>query len=116
MTDVFADNFGTMQSDGTYAITASSLSTMTSMINVGELVGSLLSAPINDRLGRKAGWIVGATLITAGVVIQLVTSSSRAVIAGGRAVLGLGVGVFAATSPLYIAVSTYCVTVRYDTN
>ena len=108
MTDVFADNFGTMQPDGTYAITASSLSTMTSMINVGELVGSLLSAPINDRFGRKGGWLVGATLITAGVVIQLVTSSNTGVIAGGRAVLGLGVGVFAATSPLYIAVSLYC--------
>jgi len=78
---------------------------MTSMINVGELVGSLASAPINDRFGRKGGWTIGALLITVGVVIQLVTSSSTGVIAGGRAVLGLGVGVFAATSPLYIAVS-----------
>lgn len=78
---------------------------MTSMINLGELIGSLSSAPINDYYGRKGGWIVGAVFVIVGVVLQIVTNSQQAFISGGRAVLGFGVGVFCATSPLYIAVS-----------
>lgn len=90
--------------DGTYQILPSSLSAMTSMINVGELVGSLSSAFINDYLGRKGAWIVGASLVAVGVVLQVVTSSQQSFIEGGRVLLGFGVGVFCATSPLYIAV------------
>ncbi|CAH0046826.1 unnamed protein product [Clonostachys solani] len=100
---VFVKSFGTLQPDGTYSIRPSDLSAMTSMIQVGELVGSLGSAPINDYLGRKGAWIVGSLFVTIGVVLQLVTSSSQAIISGGRAVLGFGVGAFCATSPLYIA-------------
>jgi hypothetical protein len=46
--DAFVEHFGERQSDGTHAIAASSLSLMTSVINIGELVGSLTAAPINE--------------------------------------------------------------------
>jgi fucose permease len=78
---------------------------MTSMINVGELVGSLSSAPVNDYFGRKGGWLVGATFVAVGVILQVAASSQQSFISGGRVILGFGVGVFCATSPLYIAVS-----------
>ncbi|KAL1888432.1 hypothetical protein Sste5346_009549 [Sporothrix stenoceras] len=90
--DVFIHSFGTKQADGSYAIGAASLSAMTSMINVGELVGSLSSAPINDYFGRKGGWTVGALFVCLGVILQLVASTQKSFIMGGRVVLGFGVG------------------------
>ena len=78
---------------------------MTSMINVGELVGSLVAAPLNDWFGRKGVFMAGTVAIVIGVVLQLVTTSSNALITAGRAILGFGVGNFSATSPLYMGVS-----------
>lgn len=75
------------------------------MINVGELVGSLSAAPLNDWFGRKGVFLTGTLTIVVGVILQLVTSSSNAMITAGRAVLGFGVGNFSATSPLYMGVS-----------
>lgn len=103
--DVFVRHFGERNSDGEYEISPSSLAVMTSMINVGELVGSLSAAPLNDYLGRKGVFFIGTITIIVGVVLQLVTSSSTALITAGRAVLGFGVGNFSATSPLYMGVS-----------
>lgn len=77
---------------------------MTSMINVGELAGSLSAAPLNDYFGRKGVFMVGTVTIIAGVILQLVTTSSRDLMTAGRAILGFGVGNFSATSPLYMAV------------
>ncbi|KAF9760787.1 hypothetical protein IL306_004131 [Fusarium sp. DS 682] len=75
---------------------------MTSMINVGELVGSLLAAPLNDLLGRKGSLLTGSVVVVVGVVLQLSTTSSRALITAGRAISGFGVGTFSVTSPLYM--------------
>jgi len=78
---------------------------MTSMMNVGELVGSLGAAPLNDYMGRKGAFFVAAILTIIGTVVQVITDHDQAYIIGGRIVLGMGVGVFSSTSPLYIAVS-----------
>jgi MFS family permease len=106
MADVFVRHFGDRNADGEYEISPSSLAVMTSMINVGELVGSLSAAPLNDYFGRKGVFFIGTITIIVGVVLQLVTSSSTALITAGRAVLGFGVGNFSATSPLYMGVSS----------
>lgn len=74
------------------------------MINVGELVGSLSAAPLNDIAGRKGVFLVGSLFIVIGVALQLAASDSPLMIAG-RVLLGLGVGNFSATSPLYMGVS-----------
>lgn len=95
-------HFGTRQKDGSYMLTPTDLSVMTSMINVGELVGSLLGAPLNDMFGRRVVFMTGTAAIIVGVAMQLATTSSRGLITAGRAVLGLGVGQFSATSPLYM--------------
>ena len=79
---------------------------MSSMINVGELVGSLSAAPLNDFLGRKGAFLVSAIVAIVGTVLQVITDHDKRIIIGGRVVLGLGVGVFSSTSPLYIAVSS----------
>ncbi|THY25308.1 hypothetical protein D6D01_05116 [Aureobasidium pullulans] len=101
--DIFVKHFGTKTTDGQYRISPSELSVMTSMINVGELVGSLSAAPLNDLFGRKIVFLIAAAMLVVGVVLQLVTSSSRSLITVGRTIMGLGVGAFSSTSPLYIA-------------
>ncbi|KAK6004815.1 hypothetical protein QM012_007594 [Aureobasidium pullulans] len=101
--DIFVRHFGTKTTDGQYKLSPSELSVMTSMINVGELVGSLSAAPLNDYFGRKIVFFIASTMLAIGVVLQLVTSSSRGLITGGRTIMGLGVGAFSSTSPLYIA-------------
>lgn len=103
--DVFIRHFGQRDGDGEWYISPSQLSVMTSMINVGELVGSVTAAPLNDRLGRKGVFLTGTVTIIIGVVLQLVTTSSQALMTAGRAILGYGVGNFSATSPLYMGVS-----------
>ncbi|PSK54137.1 hypothetical protein B9Z65_7943 [Elsinoe australis] len=100
--DVFVEHFGQRDATGQYVLSPSQLSVMTSMINVGELVGSLVAAPLNDKLGRKGVFMVGTIAIIIGVVLQLVTTSSRDLVTAGRAILGFGVGNFSATSPLYM--------------
>ena len=102
--DVFIRHFGDRKPDGTYAISPSRLSLMTSMINVGELVGSLTAAPLNDYIGRKGVFLVASIFIVVGVVLQLATDHDRSLITGGRVLLGYGVGAFSSTSPLYIGV------------
>ncbi|KAF5663220.1 hexose facilitator [Fusarium heterosporum] len=100
--DVFTRDFGTPDGNGGYEILPENLAVMTSMINVGELIGSLLAAPLNDFLGRKGSLATGAIAVIVGVVLQLSTTSSRALITSDRAVSGFGVGTFSVTSPLYM--------------
>ncbi|KAF4981870.1 hypothetical protein FZEAL_2390 [Fusarium zealandicum] len=100
--DVFVRHFGRQNADGEYELSPASLSIMMSMINVGELVGSISAAPLNDLVGRKGVFMTGTLAIVVGVVMQLATSSSRALMTAGRAVMGFGVGNFSATSPLYM--------------
>ncbi|KAF5685626.1 hexose facilitator [Fusarium denticulatum] len=100
--DVFVRDFGTRGGDGEFHISPQNLAVMTSMINVGELVGSLLAAPLNDLFGRKGSLLTGSIAVVVGVVMQLSTTSSRALITAGRAVSGFGVGTFSVTSPLYM--------------
>ena len=78
------------------------------MINVGELVGSITAAPLNDYLGRKLVFLIASITIIIGVVLQLATDSIQGYITGGRVILVYVVGAFASTSPLYIGVSPPC--------
>ncbi|KAH7178680.1 general substrate transporter [Fusarium sp. MPI-SDFR-AT-0072] len=102
--DVFVRDFGTRGHDGEFHISPQNLAVMTSMINVGELVGSLLAAPLNDLFGRKGSLFTGSVAVVVGVIMQLSTTSSRALITAGRAVSGFGVGTFSVTSPLYMGI------------
>lgn len=111
--DVFVSHFGQLNSNGEYEISPSNLAVMTSMINVGELLGSLTAAPLNDFLGRKGVFFVGTVAIIIGVIMQLVTTSSQSLITAGRAILGYGVGAFSATSPLYMGVRTFFLCLQY---
>ncbi|KAI5305431.1 hypothetical protein KEM56_004468 [Ascosphaera pollenicola] len=100
--ETFCEHFGNQLPDGTWGIKSSDLSVMTSMINVGELVGSLAASFLNDRFGRKGVFFVGSIAVIIGIVLQIVATHGHGLIIGGRIILGFGVGNFSATGPLYI--------------
>ncbi|KAI5278281.1 hypothetical protein KEM54_004721, partial [Ascosphaera aggregata] len=102
--ETFCEHFGVQDpEDGHWYIKSADLSVMTSMINVGELVGSLSASFLNDRFGRKGTFFVGSIAVILGIVLQIIATSGHGLIIGGRIILGYGVGNFSASGPLYIA-------------
>jgi SP family sugar:H+ symporter-like MFS transporter len=103
--ETFIEHFGTQKSGGTYEISSSQLSLMTSVINIGGLVSSLSAVPLNDYLSRKSVFLVRSIMITVRVILQLAADHQTSYIHGRRILLSYGVSNFSATSPLYIGVS-----------
>lgn len=104
----FINKFGNsrvLQSDGTYtkAISSGALSIMTSIVYVGELIGSLSASFVQDRHGRKGGIFVAMIAVVIGVIIQLAAEGQQGVIIAGRIVLGFGVGMVSNAVPQYLS-------------
>lgn len=98
----FIDEYGTRNSTGTTALTTSFTSLTSSIIYIGELLGALFAAPINDHYGRKAVFYCASGCIIAGAIVQLAASGLEGLIVLGRIFVGLGIGQFTVTSLLYI--------------
>ncbi len=100
----FINDYGTNTDPdtGLRALTTSFLSLTASIIYVGELVGALLAAPINDHWGRKAVFFCASLCIIAGAVVQVADNGSEGLIIFGRILIGLGIGQFTVTCVLYI--------------
>ncbi|KIW92313.1 uncharacterized protein Z519_07297 [Cladophialophora bantiana CBS 173.52] len=99
----FVHDYGTTHDkDGNIALTTTFLSLTASIIYVGELVGALLSAPINDFFGRKGVFLCASACIIAGAITQCADQGSMGVICLGRILIGLGIGQFTVTCLLYI--------------
>ncbi|KAN0092137.1 general substrate transporter [Hyaloscypha variabilis] len=100
----FINDYGTTTDldKGLKALTTSFLSLTASIIYVGELVGALLAAPINDLWGRKAVFFCASCCIIAGAIVQVADNGSEGLIIFGRILIGLGIGQFTVTCVLYI--------------
>ena len=99
----FINDYGTTRDDeGRVALTTTFLSLTASIIYVGELIGALISAPINDYLGRKGVFYCASACIIAGAVVQAADTGMMGLIILGRILIGLGVGQFTTTCVLYI--------------
>ncbi|PCH34168.1 general substrate transporter [Wolfiporia cocos MD-104 SS10] len=99
--DDFVDRFGTMNADGTYTLSSSRQSIITSLLSAGTIVGALAQAFTSDRFGRRGSILIWSFIFTIGTVIQTATVHSLAQIVVGRFVAGLGVGALSAIVPLY---------------
>lgn len=99
----FARDYGTLDADGTYSLGTTFLSVSASIIYVGEFVGALIAAPINDKFGRKAVFASAAISIIIGAIVQVCAYSIEGVFYVGRIFVGLGVGQFTATCLVYVA-------------
>lgn len=87
---------------GSRTLTVTFTSLTSSSIYIGDLLGALLAAPINDHLGRKYVFLVASLCIVGGGIAQVADKGSMGVIVLGRILIGLGVGQFTVTSLLYM--------------
>ncbi|KAL4772329.1 general substrate transporter [Aspergillus nidulans var. acristatus] len=98
----FAKDYGEQDPDGSYSLGTTFLSLSASIIYVGELVGALAAAPINEAFGRRAVFFSASLCIIAGAIVQACSFGSHPVFYVGRVLIGLGVGQFTATCLIYI--------------
>jgi sugar porter (SP) family MFS transporter len=98
----FIRDYGDRKPDGSYALSTSFLSVTASLIYVGEFVGALLTAPINDKWGRKAVFFSASIAIIVGAIIQIFSKGSYSIFCVGRIFIGLGIGQFTASCLVYI--------------
>ncbi|HEV7348513.1 sugar porter family MFS transporter [Telluribacter sp.] len=73
-----------------------------SAVLVGGMIGPFISGPLTDLLGRKKINIIAAIVFVLGSILTAV-APSVAILILGRLLLGLAIGIVAATIPLYIA-------------
>ncbi|KAK4557110.1 hypothetical protein LTR86_006091 [Recurvomyces mirabilis] len=74
-----------------------------SLLQAGCFFGSLLAAPIGDRLGRRWALVISGVVFNIGSLMQTVSFGNTAVMFTGRAIGGLGVGAASMLVPLYVA-------------
>jgi sugar porter (SP) family MFS transporter len=99
----FKNHYGDhLDNDGLKALNVSFTSLTASSIYIGDALGALISAPINDRLGRKASFWVAALCILFGGVAQVADTTYESVLVFGRILIGLGMGQCTVTCLLYI--------------
>jgi sugar porter (SP) family MFS transporter len=98
----FKDHYGNHYENGKKALDVSFTSLTASSIYIGDLLGALLSAPINDKWGRKAVFFCASVCILLGGIAHVADTHYESVLIVGRILVGLGVGQFTVTSLLYI--------------
>ncbi|KAI8242821.1 Hexose transporter HXT9 [Colletotrichum sp. SAR 10_99] len=99
----FIRDYGHQKPDGTNELGTTFLSVTASLIYVGEFCGALVTAPINDRWGRKAVFASASVCIVAGAIVQVCSFGNYGVFCLGRVLIGLGIGQFTATCLIYIS-------------
>lgn len=75
------------------------MSLTASIIYVGELIGAIAAAPINDF---AAVFYCASACIIAGAIVQLLAHGLEGLVILGRILIGLGIGQFTVTYLLYI--------------
>lgn len=99
----FKNHYGDhLDKDGLKALNVSFTSLTASSIYIGDALGALISAPINDRLGRKATFWFAAFCILCGGIAQVADTHYEGVLVFGRILIGLGMGGCTVTCLLYI--------------
>jgi len=78
---------------------------LTSILELGAWIGTLLSGFMAEALSRKYGILVATAVFIIGVVIQItsVTSAAHNAILAGRFITGMGVGSLSMIVPMYNA-------------
>ncbi|SCZ95004.1 BZ3500_MvSof-1268-A1-R1_Chr11-3g03536 [Microbotryum saponariae] len=67
---------------------------------IGQMFGSMVSAPIADHFGRRIGMQVGCVGIVLGSIVAT-TSQAKAQFIAGRFILGFGIAITTTASPSY---------------
>ncbi|KAJ5618651.1 hypothetical protein N7528_006762 [Penicillium herquei] len=88
--------------NGYAATTSIQQGMLTSILELGAWVGTLINGYLADRLGRRVTVLVAVVVFCVGVIVQACTQNKDYVF-GGRFVTGLGVGSLSMVVPLYNA-------------
>ena len=88
--------------DGLKALNVSFTSLTASSIYIGDALGALISAPINDKYGRKTTFWFAAACILAGGIMQVADTTYEASLTLGRILIGIERGQCTVTSLIYI--------------
>lgn len=87
---------------GYAAKTGTQQAVVTSVLELGAWLGTLINGYLADALGRRKTVVVAVVVFCIGVIVQACTKSVSYII-GGRFVTGLGVGSLSMIVPLYNA-------------
>ncbi|OQE34549.1 hypothetical protein PENCOP_c017G01364 [Penicillium coprophilum] len=100
----FKDDYAAgRDTSGNLELSSSFQAVTASAIYIGDLLGAIIAAPVNDRWGRKATfWLASFCILIGGICQVADTIHVEAIITVGRILMGLGVGQFTVTSLLYI--------------
>lgn len=104
--DGFLKRFGDQMSNGKPTLKSGTLSLLSSIVQVGELIGSLTATVIGGVGGRRGGLVAACVFVSLGAIIQLAANGSIAQLTVGRLVLGMGIGVISNCVPLYLSESS----------
>lgn len=88
----FLQRFGDTVTNGSPALKSGTLSLLSSIVQVGELLGSLTATVIGGVGGRRGGLMAACAFVSLGAIIQLAADGSIAQLTVGRLVLGMGIG------------------------
>ncbi|KZP04250.1 general substrate transporter [Athelia psychrophila] len=102
----FLQRFGDTVTNGSPALKSGTLSLLSSIVQVGELLGSLTATVIGGVGGRRGGLIAACFFVSLGAIIQLAADGSIAQLTVGRLVLGMGIGQISNCVPLYLSESS----------
>ncbi|KAL5425438.1 hypothetical protein PMIN07_011719 [Paraphaeosphaeria minitans] len=75
---------------------------MTAMLELGALLGALFAGYLADRLSRKRSIVVAVIIFSIGSILQI-SAQEYAMLTVGRLIGGVGIGMLATISPLYIS-------------
>ncbi|RJE21856.1 Sugar and other transporter [Aspergillus sclerotialis] len=76
-------------------------SNVVSLLTAGAFFGSIFSAFINDRLGRRYGLMIFAVVFLIGAALQTGAHHEIGLIYGGRVIAGLGIGGMSSITPVF---------------
>jgi MFS family permease len=77
-------------------VTTSQTSLVVSILSVGTFFGALLAAPLADKVGRRWGMLLSASIVfNLGIILQTIATALPMFVAG-RVFAGLGVGLISA--------------------
>lgn len=101
--DKFKEDYGQRNADGVFEFPSAQRSYSTSIVQAGEFVGALCAGFVGDWFGRRGTFHAAVFCLTLGTLLQVVVAGSIGLLTGGRAVLGMGVGLLANSTPLYLS-------------
>jgi len=100
---IFLDKYGDETGpDGVKTMSAPLLSELSSLIQIGDVVGCMLAGALGIYTGRKGGLLIASFFTILGVTLQA-AAPNDGVFLGGRIILGVGVGFLTHCVPLYLS-------------